>query len=134
MWLRTWPSRLLGCSVRCMDEPTWIDLLDPDPESVGALLPDGVHSTVVERLKAAPEHDDEPRPRLETHGDYIFGILVVPVPQVGERRVVYQEVDLVVTMDRLITVRKTPPGGEPLAIDAVRAASTGASAGLSMHK
>ena len=41
------------------------------------------------------EHDDEPRPSLESHGSYIFGVLLVPVVVAEEDRVFYQEIDLV---------------------------------------
>jgi len=42
-------------------------------------------------------HGDEPRPKLETHGEYVLGVLLVPVILADEDRVYYQEVDLVLT-------------------------------------
>src|SRR5205085_11650872 len=70
-------------------------------------------------------HDEEPRPRLEGHEDYVFGVILVPVCLREEDRVFYQEVDVVVTHERLITVRKTPERGYPFepteAIEAARA-------------
>jgi hypothetical protein len=103
-----------------MNEATWIDLLDPDPATLSAVIPTEVHPSALERLQAAPRHDDEPRPRLETHGNHLFGVMVVPLFVAKDARVVYQEVDLLASRDRLVTVRKTPPDGEPLSFDDVR--------------
>jgi magnesium transporter len=103
-----------------MDRQLWIDLLDPDLAALTAVLPEGVHRTAMERLLAPPRHDDEPRPRLETHGDYVFGVLVVPSPSPIDTDVVYQEVDVIVGRDRIVTVRKTPPDGAPLDCDYIR--------------
>ena len=43
--------------------------------------------TALERLLAPPEHEDEPRPTLQGHGDYVFGVflIAVVVPR-GRRR------------------------------------------------
>ena len=42
------------------------------------------------------EHDDEPRPKLESHGDYVFGVFLVAGRRAATRtRVYYQEIDLV---------------------------------------
>jgi magnesium transporter len=71
-------------------------------------------------------HDDEPRPRLEGHEHYVFGVFLVPVCLRDEDRVFYQEVDFVATRERLVTVRKTPQHGYPFdpapAQEAARAA------------
>ncbi|HEY2331731.1 MAG TPA: CorA family divalent cation transporter, partial [Acidimicrobiales bacterium] len=119
-----------------MDDVTWIDLLDPGPDEVTEALQGDVHSTVIRRLLAAPRHSDDPRPRLETQGTHLFGVLVVPViPKPGDR-VINMEVDLVSTADRLITVRKTPPNCEPLSFDDVRtsALAEGDSAGMCLYR
>jgi magnesium transporter len=91
----------------------WIDLLDPTSETLRERLPAAVHDRALEQLLAPAQHDDEPRPKLEPHGDYVFGVLLVPFLLTDEDEVVYQEVDLVITRDVLVTVRKTPPGGRP---------------------
>ena len=96
-----------------MSGDTWIDLLDPTPEELSKAIPEPVHATVFEHLTESPPHDDEPRPRLEPHGDYIFGLFVVPIPIRDQDRIVLQEIDVVITKDRLVTVRKTPENGEP---------------------
>jgi magnesium transporter len=92
---------------------TWIDLLDPGAEELRANAPKELEETALERLLAPPEHDDDPRPTLRGHGDYIFGVFLVVVAVPDEDAVFYQEVDIVLTHDTLLTVRKTPPGGRP---------------------
>jgi magnesium transporter len=87
----------------------WIDLVDPDDATIAAAIPTALHATVDERLRAPAGHDDEPRPRLEAHGDYVFGILVLPTID-SEGTVTRHEIDVVATLDRIVTVRKTPPG------------------------
>src|SRR5437588_8508088 len=92
---------------------TWIDLLDPTPEELRAKAPRELEETALERLLAPPKHEDEPRPTLQGHGDYIFGVFLVAVAVPEEDTVYYQEIDLVITHDTLLTVRKTPPTGRP---------------------
>ena len=89
---------------------TWIDLLDPSPEEVRDKAPKELEDSAIERLLAPPEHEDEPRPTLQGHGDYVFGVFLVAVAVPDEDDVFYQEIDLVITHDTLLTVRKTPPG------------------------
>ena len=78
-----------------------------------------------EALLAPHVHDDEPRPRIESHGDYILGIFLLPVAVTEEDRLYYQEIDFVATPEQLVSVSKTPPGEEPFdprpAKDACRA-------------
>jgi magnesium transporter len=91
----------------------WIDLLDPTQAEIEANLPPNIHARAIERLLTPPAHDDDPRPKLESHGDYLFGVLLVAVEVNDEDLVYYQELNLVMTRDRLITIRKTPAGGRP---------------------
>src|SRR5262245_14712397 len=91
----------------------WIDLLDPTAETLRERLPVAVHDRAFEQLLAPAQHDDEPRPKLEPHGEYVFGVLLAPFLLTEQDEVVYQEVDLVITRDVLVTIRKTPPGGRP---------------------
>ena len=92
---------------------TWIDLLDPSPEELRAKAPKELEDTALAQLLAPPQHEDEPRPTLQGHGDYVFGIFLVAVAVPDDDEVFYQEIDLVLTHDTLLTVRKTPPGGRP---------------------
>jgi magnesium transporter len=91
----------------------WTDLIDPTEEELRAALPDALHPTALALLRAPPVHDDEPRPRIESHGAYIVGVLLVPVALAAEDRVYYQEVDFLITPEQLVTVSKTPPGEQP---------------------
>jgi magnesium transporter len=91
----------------------WIDLIDPSPEQLRGSLPREVQESALALLLAPAQHADEPRPTLQAHGDYIFGVFLVAIPVREEDRVFYQEVDVVLTRDVLVTVSKTPPGEEP---------------------
>src|SRR5438067_9026050 len=69
--------------------------------------------TALTALLAPHVHDDEPRPRIESHGDYVLGVFLIPVAVTAEDRVYYQEVDCVATLDGFVSVSKTPPGEQP---------------------
>jgi magnesium transporter len=88
----------------------WIDLLDPTPEELRAQLPPDIQEPALNLLLAPAQHTDEPRPTLQGHGRYVFGVFLVAVVVKEENRVYYQEIDVVATHERLITVSKTPPG------------------------
>jgi magnesium transporter len=98
----------------------WIDLLDPNPEELRAALGREIHDLAFEQLLEPTRDSDEPRPRLEGHDRYVFGVFVVPIAIREEDRVYYQEIDLVVTRERLVTVRKTPEDGRPFDVTAAR--------------
>ena len=91
----------------------WIDLLDPTPEEIRAKAPRELGETAFELLTAQPAHDDEPRPTLQGHGDYVFGVFLLAVAVPDKDRVYYQEIGVVITRDTLLTVRKTPLSGLP---------------------
>ena len=93
--------------------PRWVDLVDPDAEQLRGHLPAAIAPTALEALLAPHVHDDEPRPRIESHGDYVLGILLLPVEVPDEDRLYYQEIDFVATSEQLLTVSKTPPGEKP---------------------
>jgi magnesium transporter len=91
----------------------WTDLIDPTEDELRAALSGSLHPTALALLRAPPVHDDEPRPRIESHGNYVVGVLLVPVAVTSEDRVYYQEVDFVLTPELLVTVSKTPPDEHP---------------------
>jgi magnesium transporter len=91
----------------------WIDLIDPSPDELREHLPSSIRPTALRALLEPHVHDDEPRPRVESHGDYIFGVFLLPVSVPDEDRLYYQEVDFIATKDDLVTVSKTPPGEKP---------------------
>ncbi len=92
---------------------TWIDLLDPTLDELRDKAPRELEESAMERLLAPPQHEDEPRPTLVGHGDYVFGVFLIAVDVPAEDSVYYQEIDVVLTHETLLTVRKTPPGGRP---------------------
>jgi magnesium transporter len=100
----------------------WTDLLDPDRETLENACPRELHPRAVDRLMAPAERGREPRPTLEAHTGYVFGVFLVAVAVPEEDEVFYQEVDIVLTPDALMTVRKTPPGRQPFDPKGVRAA------------
>jgi magnesium transporter len=91
----------------------WIDLVDPSEDELRSNLPTGVQETALKTLLARATRDDEPRPTLQGHGRYIFGVFLTAVAVREEDRVYYQEIDAVATSQRLVTVSKTPPGEQP---------------------
>jgi magnesium transporter len=95
------------------EPPKWIDLIDPSAEELRKHLPPTLRPTALAALLEPHVHDDEPRPRIESHGDYIFGIFLLPVEVPDEDRLYYQEVDFIATTESLVSVSKTPPGEEP---------------------
>jgi magnesium transporter len=91
----------------------WIDLLDPTEDELRAALKRDIHERALAQLLRPARQDDEPRPRLEAQDGYVFGVFLVPIAIREEDRVFYQELDLVATRERLVTVRKTPELGHP---------------------
>jgi len=75
-------------------------------------------------LAARPADGREPRPLLESHGAYVFGVLMAARPVPHEDRVSYLEIDVVATPGFVVTVRKAPSdGGEPFDVSALHPAS-----------
>jgi magnesium transporter len=93
-------------------EHAWVDLLDPSEAEIRRHAPAKLHSHTLEELTRSWATDALPRPTVEAHGDYVFGILLVPVVVRKENRAYVQEIDFVLTHERLLTVRKTP-GADP---------------------
>ena len=91
----------------------WIDLVDPTEGELRARAPAQLHPRALDQLLAPAVHADEPRPTLEVHEGYVFGVFLVAVAVPEEDRVFYQEVDFILTRETLLTVSKTPPGEEP---------------------
>jgi len=104
-----------------MAKAEWIDLVDPDEAELNRHMPKKLHARALDQLLEPAQHEDEPRPTIEGHGDYLFGVLLVAVAVPEEDRVFYQEVDCVLTHERVLTVRKTPPGEKPFDTSGVHA-------------
>jgi magnesium transporter len=115
----------------------WIDLLDPAEQALHEALPREIHERALEQLLTPTRHDDEPRPRLEGHDHYVYGVFLVPICIRKEDRVFYQEVGLIASLERLVTVRKTPDQGFPFDLTAARGAvakETDAGVGLMVYR
>ncbi len=100
----------------------WIDLVDPTADELRAKAPRDLEESAFELLLAEPKHEDEPRPTMQGHGDYVFGIFLSAIVLHDQDAVYYQEIDVVLTRDTLLTVRKTPEGCGPFDIETVRKA------------
>lgn len=107
----------------CAMSATWTDLLDPSEDELYRHLPAELHETASDQLLAPARHGDEPRPKLQSQGDYVLGVLLIMRAVRSEDRFYYQEVDLVLTHDKVLTVRKTPENGVPYDISSLRATS-----------
>ena len=102
--------------------PSWIDLVDPTEEELRGKAPRDLEESAFELLLQKPQHDDEPRPTMQGHGDYVFGVFLSAIVLQERDQVFYQEIDVVLTRDTLLTVRKTPEGCAPYDIEPVKLA------------
>ena len=110
----------------------WIDLLDPSAEELDRALPPGLHEVDHVQRRAARAAG---RPGLTAHDDHLVGVLIVPVVDSADNDVFYQEIDVVITADLLLTVRKTTPGRPAYDSDACRAGMrSGESAGRFFYR
>jgi magnesium transporter len=113
----------------------WTDLVDPSREELLAALPAHVDPEVVEALATPAGSGREPRPLLEGHGAYVFGVLIAALPLPEQDRIAYQEIDLVATPQLLVTVRKTPAAGLAFDPSGLRPTSEqGGPAGRLVHR
>ena len=114
----------------------WLDLVDPTRDEILATLPVPVDPEVLEAIAERSEVARQPRPLLEGHGSYVFGVLLAARPIPHEDRVEYLEIDVMATPNVLVTVRKTPEEGRaPFDVSALHPAVEGAaSAGVLLHR
>ena len=89
----------------------WTDLLDPQAEQLREYLPSDFPARPLEVMLAPPT--ESLRPSAQGYESFVFALLVAPVAIPAEDRIYYQEIDVLVARDRILTVRKTPLGGEP---------------------
>ena len=80
----------------------WVDLENPTDAELTAALPAGLHDSVVARLVDPTHHSDQPRPRLESHGGYVIGVVVLPEREGSE--VAARAIDGVLTESCLFTI------------------------------
>lgn len=98
----------------------WVDLLDPDEAEIRRHSPVTLLASALAQLLRPASPRGDVRPTLQSHDSYVFGVLLVAVAVPEEDRVFYQEVDLVLTDTRLVTVRKSAPGSPPFDLAPVR--------------
>jgi magnesium transporter len=99
----------------------WIDLLDPTEEELQTRIPK-LDQPTRGQLLAPPDPDGRTRPTLRGQGDHVFGVLLSPVLDPDRDRLYYQEIDVIVRRNRVVTVRKTPPGEDPFDLSDVKGA------------
>jgi magnesium transporter len=105
-----------------MPAARWIDLLDPSEEDVRTQAPWPLHPSTVELLVARGR---DRRPRFQSIGTYVVGVFILTRLVPDEDRVYDQELDVVAAADAVLTVRKTPPDGEPYDLELLRDAFGG---------
>jgi len=98
----------------------WIDLLDPTEEEIRAHAPGGLEARLLDLFTRRADPVEAARPFLRGFGTYVAGTVVAAVLDADRDRLYYQEVDLIVTRDHVVTIRKTPDGEEPYAPETVR--------------
>jgi magnesium transporter len=97
----------------------WLDLVDPDQAAIEAALGRTPHARALDQLLAPHRHRDDPRPTLEGHDDYVFGVFLVP-QLLDDSTVLYREVDVVAAQDLVLTVRKSAEPHGPFDCAAAR--------------
>jgi magnesium transporter len=102
------------------DGSAWTDLLDPDEAQIRAAAKVKLGPQVVRELMRPADPEGATRPTLLSAGDYVFGILLAPLFDRENDLLVHQEVDLVITADSILTIRKTPSGYPPFDLGGVR--------------
>lgn len=87
----------------------WIDLLDPSEDELRGRAPDDLQEQLLEALT----EEGQRRPTLRSYGRYVFGVFLAARAVPEEDVIYYQELDVVLTTDTIVTVRRTPPDGRP---------------------
>jgi magnesium transporter len=97
-----------------MARAAWTDLLDPNEEELREQVPHELRADAWGELMRPADPDGRmPRPSIKNHGNYVLGMLLAAVAVPEEDVVYYQEVDFVLSRNRIVTVRKTPGGRPP---------------------
>jgi magnesium transporter len=92
-----------------MARSAWTDLLDPNEEELREHVPHELRGDAwTELMRPARPDGANLRPSIKSHGNYVLGLLLAAVAVPEEDVVYYQEVDFILSRDRIVTVRKTP--------------------------
>jgi len=102
----------------------WHDLVEPDREALERAAGVPLHDRALDLLLSPARHDDEPRPTFEAHINYVFGLLLLPKVDKDTHELWYQEIDLVLTHQTVVTVRKAPEGREKFDDSSIRELAT----------
>jgi magnesium transporter len=102
------------------DSLAWTDLLDPDEAQLREATKVRLGPQILRELLRPADPEGATRPTLLSAGVYVFGILLAPLFDRVNDLLIYQEVDLVITSDSILTIRKTPPGHPPFDLSGVR--------------
>jgi len=108
----TGSDRRRGYRFQAMAGCVWTDLVAPDRDALERAIGLDLHDRALALLLSPARHDDEPRPTIEAHIDYVFGVLLRPMLDHQTHELWYQEIDLLLTRGRVVTVRKAPEGRE----------------------
>ncbi|HEY7147950.1 MAG TPA: magnesium transporter CorA family protein [Gaiellaceae bacterium] len=92
-----------------MARSAWTDLLDPDEAELREHVPHELRADAwAELMRPADPNGRGLRPSIKSHGNYVLGLLLAAVAVPEEDVVYYQEVDFVLSRERIVTIRKTP--------------------------
>lgn len=98
----------------------WVDLLDPDADEIKEAC-GSIATQTRDHLLERSDDASNLRARFEVDRDYIFGAIPVPVASAtAEDPVFYQEIDLLLRHDSVVTIRKTPIGQDPFSIGIIK--------------
>ncbi len=116
-----------------LSDTAWIDLLDPTAEEIANACGIDLHPMALERMTERPIHEKEPRPVLRADAGYVFGVLLSPQTELDpEMGIVFDEIDVILTHERIVTVRKTNITGTAYECETVRSAASAAADGVGM--
>jgi Mg2+ and Co2+ transporter CorA len=108
----------------------WIDLVDPSRDDIARVLDTPLPDGAMELLTTPARDGHAAVPILEGHGGCVLAVLARPVAARGKDRPDYLELDVLATPAKVVTVRKSGPGGVLPPVDGVAAqADAGAPAG-----
>jgi len=102
----------------------WTDLVEPDRAALERAAGLELHDRALDLVLSPARHDDEPRPTIEAHIDYVFGVLLRPMVDPATHDLWYQEIDIILTHGRVVTARKAPEGREPFDDSEIRTVAT----------
>jgi magnesium transporter len=102
----------------------WTDLVEPDRAALERAAGLELHDRALDLVLSPARHDDEPRPTIEAHINYVFGVLLRPMVDPATHELWYQEIDIILTHGRVVTARKAPEGREPFDDSEIRTVAT----------